>query len=93
MKHLNEILPYVKNIGDEDLRRLGLALGLYLPTLKRMRNLPEDLTGAWLNREENVLKTSGEPTYERLAVAMEEIGQTGMALDVRDQKHAKQKKK
>jgi hypothetical protein len=57
-----------------------------------MRNLPEDLTGAWLNHEENVLEESGEPTYERLAVAMEEIGQTGMALDVRNQKHAKQKK-
>ena len=88
MKHLNEILPYVKNIGDEDLRRLGLALGLLYPTLKRMRNLPEDLISAWLNREENVLQESGEPTFESLAVAMEGIGQNGMAVDVRNQKHA-----
>ena len=88
MKHLNEILPYVRNIGDEDLRRLGLALGLLYPTLRRMQNLPEDLIFAWLNREGNVLQESGEPTFESLAIAMEKIEQKGMAVDVRNQKHA-----
>ena len=39
--------------------------------------------------QEDVLERSGEPTYERLAVALGEIGQNGVAKDVREQKHAK----
>ena len=37
-------------------------------------------------RQEDVLERSGEPTYERLAVTLGEIGQKE---DVREQRHAK----
>ena len=53
-----------------------------------MKSLPNDMVAAWL-RCEGVLKRSGEPTYERLAEALEEMEQNGLAKDVREQKHAK----
>ena len=52
----------------------------------RMSRLPDDLVTAWLNREDNVLKCSGEPTWKKLAVALMEIGQTGTAEDIRKEK-------
>ena len=54
-----------------------------------MKSLPNDMVAAWLRREEGILKRSGEPTYERLAEALEEMEQNGLAKDVREQKHAK----
>ena len=49
------------------------------------------MVAAWLLRQEDILKTSGEPTYERLAKALQgEIGQNGLAKEVREQKRSKQ---
>ena len=55
-----------------------------------MKSLPNEMVAAWLRREEGILRRSGEPTYERLAEALEEMEQNGLAKDVREQKHAKQ---
>ena len=78
-------------MSNDQLRRLGGALGLHFPTLGRMNDLPDDMVAAWLLRQEDVLKTSGEPTYKRLVIALEKVGQNGLAKDVREQKHAKSK--
>lgn len=51
-----------------------------------MTNILDDVTAAWLNREDQVLEKSGEPTWKRLADAMERIGQVGTAEDIRNQK-------
>ena len=80
-------------MDNDQLRRLGGSLGLRFPTLCRMNNLPDEMVAAWLRRQEDVLERSGEPTYERLALALEEIGQNGLAQDVRKQKHAKNVKR
>ena len=80
---------YLKDLDLEQLRLLGLALGLHYPTVKGMKSLLDDLIHAWLLRQDDVIKRSGEPTYERLALALEEIGQNGLAQDVREQKYAK----
>ena len=50
------------------------------------------MVAAWLLCQEDVLKTSSEPTYERLAKALGEIGQSenGLVKDVRKQKRSKQ---
>ena len=89
MGNLFEISQYLKDMSNSQLRDLGGALGLRYPTLGRMDDLPNEMVAAWLLRQEDVLKTSGEPTYERLAAALEKIGQNGLAKDVREQKHAK----
>ena len=41
------------------------------------------MVAVWLLRQDVILKISGEPTYERLAKALEQIGQNGLAKDVR----------
>ena len=89
MSDLFEITKYLGDMDNEQLINLGGALGLRYTTLGRMKTLPNEMVAAWLRREEGVLKRSGEPTYERLAEALEEMDQTGLAKDIREQKYAK----
>ena len=89
MKDLFEITQYLQDMDNKQLIKLGGALGLHHPSLKRMETLPDDMVAAWLRREDNVLKMNGEPTYETLAVALEAVRQNGLAKDVREQKCAK----
>ena len=89
MKDLFDITQYLGDMDNEQLKKLGCALGLYYPTLGRMKTLPDDMVAAWLLCQEDVLERSGEPSYERLAIALEKVGQNGVAKDVREQKHAK----
>ena len=46
----------------------------------------DDVSAAWLNREDQVLEKSGEPTWSRLVDALEKIGQRGIAEDIRNNK-------
>ena len=62
---------------------LGGALGLFLPTLNRMQSFPRDMVAAWLKREDNVLSNSGKPSWSKLVNALKEIGQTGVAEDIK----------
>lgn len=62
--------------------RLGQALGLRRSKLKRMSILPDDMVDAWLNREDNVLETSGPPTWQSLCQALRAISQNGTAADI-----------
>ena len=89
MGNLFDITQYLKDLSNDQLINLGGALGLLFPTLRRMNDLPNEMVAAWLLRQEDVLERSGEPTYERLAVALETIEQNGLAKDVREQKYAK----
>ena len=87
-----DIQRYLKDMDTEQLRQLGLALGLHYPTLKKMDSMPDDLIHAWLLCRESVMSRSGEPTYNSLAKMLDEIGQCGLAQDVRKQKYANLKK-
>lgn len=63
-----------------------MVLGLYYPTLVRMNDLPVEMVVAWLNRQDNVLHQSGEPTWKGLADALEKVEQRGIAQDIRTSK-------
>ena len=76
-----KVTKVLKKLDKNDLRTLGEALGLSYPKLKKLEPLCEEMVEAWLNKEDNVSKI-GEPTWERLKVALKEIGQTGLADDV-----------
>ena len=76
----------LKNLDTEKLRDLGGALGLSYPNLKRMNAILDDMSAAWLNKEDNVLEKSGEPTWNRLVEALEKIGQMGVAEEIRNKK-------
>ena len=86
MGNLFEITRYLSDLSNKQLIDLGGALGLRYPTLQRMKDLPNEMVAAWLLRQEDVLETSGEPTYEGLAEALGKIGQNGLAKDVREQR-------
>ena len=79
-----EVCQSLKNLGTPDIQRLGGALGLSYTNLRKMNILfPDEMVAAWLNRQDDVLKHSGEPTWSTLEDALRKIGQTGLAEDVR----------
>ena len=86
-----DVRRYLDNLDPEQLRLLGLALGIFYPTLKKMpgESLLDDLIHSWLIRQDSVIERSGEPTYGSLVNALEQIGQDGLARDVREQKYTK----
>lgn len=82
---LFKVIKYLNPIHNNDIRRLGLALGLYFPNLKRMENLPEDMVQAWLLKQDNVIM-KGKPTWSNLVKALREIGQNGVAQKIEQEK-------
>ena len=76
----------MENLDSEKLRDLGEALGLHYPKLRRMINVLDEMTAAWLNKEDNVLHKGGEPSWSRLVEALEKIGQVGVAEDIKNEK-------
>ena len=73
-------------LGPQQLTDLGGALGLSYPKVRRMANSPDDVIAAWLDREDQVIEKSGEPTWSRLVDALEKIGQRGIAEEIRNNK-------
>lgn len=65
---------------------MGGALGLNYPKMLRMKTLPDDMVAAWLMQEDNVIETSGSPSWDSLAEALELTGQTGLAHKIKSGK-------
>lgn len=80
-EHL-KISSYLCPLKEKDIILLGQALGLLRSKLKKMKNHPEDMMDAWLNKEDYVLATSGYPTWESLCEALKEINQSGKASEI-----------
>ena len=90
MEHHYEVCALLNDIDREGLIRLGGALGLHYPKLTRMNLLPGDMVAAWLIRADDILEKSGKPTWVNLVRALEEIGQMGIAKDIKQKKHLDQ---
>lgn len=82
----HSVCQFLRNLKRNHVIELGLKLGLYYPTLEKMNDVPTEMVAAWLNRQDNVLGQSGEPTWRGLADALEMIGHTGIANDIRKSK-------
>ena len=76
----------MKKIESGDLKFLGVALGLSMARVQRMKDIYFDMVCAWINREDQVLEKSGEPSWKGLVCALKKIGQTGIAEDIRNEK-------
>ena len=74
---------FLKKLDDEQVIALGTRLGLLYPSVKRMKILPADMIEAWLRKEENVTKASGAPSWNSLVDALKDIGQNGIASDIK----------
>ena len=75
------ICQSLKNLSSTDISSLGGALGLFYPKVESASI--EKVVAAWLNRQDNVLQRCGEPTWSKLTDALENIGQKGIAEDIR----------
>ena len=82
MKDHSKVVKYLKNLNRLDLKQLSKALGLSYPKLRTTVPLVEELVRAWLNREDNVIELSGEPSWKSLESALHEIGQEGLATTI-----------
>ena len=78
------ITEHLRDLNNEDLMRVGGALGLYYPHMHRMNPLLEELVAAWLNREDNVLSASGHPSWASLIKALRDIHQPGIAQEIEE---------
>lgn len=83
MDNHHEVCTVIKMLDNKQLILLGSALGLRYPSLKKMQDLQMDMVAAWLRREDNVTRV---PTWRALAEALDSIGQSGCAKDIRDTK-------
>ena len=77
------VCQFLKNVSKEDVQRLGEALGLSYPAVRKMSFFPDEMVAAWLNRQDLVLQHSGEPTWNALGDALRKIGHTGLAEDLK----------
>ena len=76
------VAKQLRDLSKEDLIGAGGALGLYYPHLRRMSPLLDEMVAAWLNREDNVLTASGEPSWASLIKALQDTNQPGIAKKI-----------
>ena len=85
MKNHYEISRCLSDLDNQQIVQVGLALGMNYAKLKRMKSLPGDMVAAWLRREDDVLEVSGVPTWKGLSEALKDVGQTGLAIKIKQQ--------
>ena len=78
----HDICQELNNLSQKEVICLGGELGLLYPKLKEMTPLPEEMVAAWLSKEDNVLKRTGQPTWRSLADALKRIGQSDIANNI-----------
>ena len=79
------VRKFLKPLSNKELREVGLELGLHWPHLKKMSEdcLLDDMLDSWLRADDDVIKTSGHPSWQSLVKALEETGCTGVATSVK----------
>ena len=85
MDYHADVCSTLKNLDCTQLTELGGALGISYPKLRKMKDkdLLHELVAAWINRQDEVLKKSGEPTWNELMGKLKQIKQAGIAEDIR----------
>ena len=83
MKDHFEVTQYLTDLEPTQILRLGGALGLHYPNLKKMQTPLEDMVEAWLRKDDSVLEKSGPPTWKSLVKALETTGNTGIAEKIK----------
>ena len=83
---LHQLSIYLHQVPNEDLIRLGLALGLNYDKLKRLEgrgNFLLDMLSMWLRGEDNVTKV-GPPTWKTLvkALRVKTVSHNGIAQSI-----------
>ena len=89
---LKDVLVYLQSLSRDQLRKLGLVLGLAHITLENFEHETTDsymykLIVAWLRQQDNVMSTL-PPTWENLVEALrnEPLRQEGIATKILNEK-------
>lgn len=79
------VMMHLRSLGNTDLKELGLMLGLSCAHMNRMatESFCLSIVNSWLRMDDNVLTTSGEPSWKSLANSLEQIGMIGPATNIR----------
>lgn len=82
-----EVCEYLHGLDKRSMFSLGLCLGLSYAKVENMlqsQTYREDIVAAWIQRQDQVLKKTGAPTWQTLVKALEnpQVGQGGIASDI-----------
>ena len=75
-----QVSSLLQDLNNDEMIKLGTALGL---DFNKLKSLPDDMVGAWLRGDDNVIETSGPPNWESLATALDKTGHTKIAITIR----------
>ena len=78
------VTSHLEDLNTDQLIVLGGELGLNYPRMRRMTSLMSDMVAAWLNGDDNVLTTSGPPSWASLIRALGSIGHQGIAQRINE---------
>lgn len=67
MDDLSDVTQMIKHLTPKQLQNLGVALGLYYPTVADMSHIKIDMVHSWLNKEDCVISVGGDPTWRSFA--------------------------
>ena len=81
----NEVCDILKVLDEDQILSVGGALGLAYFILKKMKALPGDMVAAWFRKQDFVKK---DPTWRILAEALKQVGQTGVAEKIEQEKNS-----
>lgn len=72
----SSVMKFLKPLSKLELRELGLELGLRWHRLKKMKKdcMLNDMSDSWLREDDDVMETSGHPSWLSLVKALEEVG-------------------
>ena len=79
--HHQKATEYLQVLDNDQIQAVGGALGLAWRSLMRIAT-PREMVVAWLNRQDLVMQTSGQPTWQSLVNALRKQGQEGIARDI-----------
>lgn len=79
MKDYSSVIRFLDDLTNEELIRLGTELGLLYSHLKRMNPVLDTMVADWLNTKDNILSTSGRPSWASLITALKNIDHSGVA--------------
>ena len=81
------VTRHLRDLTNPELIDLGAELGLHYPSMRNMQSpIVGELVAAWLNGKDNVLRTSGPPSWASLIRALISIGHHGIARNIEEGK-------
>ena len=90
MKDHFVVRKYTDDLNQQEVKDLGLALGLYRNTFHKMSppTTHDDIIEAWLKRKDNVIGICGTTTWRALAKGFQAVEQHGCVENIRRGKYS-----